>query len=266
MDQLSSMDLLELRVLVTRPEPQGPLLCEQIERYHGKAIYFPVIIIEPPQDKTKLDQGIAKIDQQDWLIFISPQAVYACAEKIHTYWPKFPPKVRVAAVGQGTAQALKTANLPVDLYPADEWNSEGLLASEALSAIEGKKVTLFRGEGGRELLANVLGERGAKVSHVIAYRRSLPRVDVSSFVDLFQDGKIDVIVCSSGEGVQNLHILLVKEIGANLLDMPLVVVSERMKTLAESLGFQRIWVAKNASHGAMLNILAEIRKHLCQIK
>ena len=65
MNYSNCFNLQSLRVLVTRPRPQGQALCEHIEACHGQAIYLPTIDIKPPLDSHAFQQGITHIDQQD---------------------------------------------------------------------------------------------------------------------------------------------------------------------------------------------------------
>jgi uroporphyrinogen-III synthase len=255
-------NLMGLTVMVTRPNPQGELFCEQIRRAGGQAIYFPTIEIRPPTAMAEFLQGIASLDQHDWVIFISPQAVYQSAPAIHQQWPQFPPGVKVAALGNGTAEALQQATLPVDVYPAVDWRSEGLLDEAAFQELAGKKIALIQGESGREFLAATLTVRGAQLTPIIAYRRCLPQVEVSTYINLLQTHQIDIITCTSGEILYNLKVLLDKA-WSDLLSIPIVVVSERMEMLAKQLEFEKTLLAKNASLNAMMEVL---REQVCQMK
>ncbi|MCD6039790.1 MAG: hemD [Gammaproteobacteria bacterium] len=251
-----------LSVMVTRPAPQGEILCAQIRAAGGRPIYFPTIEIRPPQDLMALTHGIATLDQYDWVIFVSPQAVYQSMHIIREYWPQFPRDVRVAALGGGTAEALRQAHLPVDAYPAEDWRSEGLLDDVSFQALAGKKVALICGESGREFLAETLTVRGAHLTNIVAYRRCLPQAEVSEPIGLVRAHNIDIILCTSGEILHNLKILL-KAVWADLRSIPVVVVSERLQMLAKQLEFEKILLAKNASHEAMMLILKD---YICQMK
>jgi uroporphyrinogen-III synthase len=169
-------------------------------------------------------------------------------------------------VGSGTAKALKEAGYLVAAHPELNWSSEGLLDLPEFQTIAGKKIAIVRGEGGRELLEKTLLSRGALVSHVIAYQRVLPEIETCPYVDLFKHRQIDVVVCTSYEGVRHFKILLGTNAWLDIKDIPLIVMSERIKTLAHDLGFQTIWVARHASHDAILELLAQKRNELCQIK
>lgn len=251
-----------LTVLVTRPKPQGELLCDQIRQAGGRAIYFPAIEIKPPADIVTMTKQIAGLNQYDWIVFVSPQAVYQSAPTIRNCWPQFPANVKVAAMGGGTADALRKAHFPVDLHPVDDWRSEGLLEEADFQTLAGKKVALISGDNGREFLAETLAVRGAQLTNIISYQRCLPKADISQPINLLQLHEIDIILCTSGEILVNLKTLLEKA-WAELQFVPIVVVSERMQMLAKQLEFKNVLLAKNASHEAML---ATLRDFVCQMK
>jgi uroporphyrinogen-III synthase len=249
-------DLHGLRILVTRPEPKGSELCSLIERHGGHAIHFPTIVFTPPPGPDLYQQAIHTLGDQDWLIFSSPQSVYTSIPAIRKEWPQFPPQVKFAAVGAGTVAALHEAGYTAAIYPTDPWSAEGLLAMAEFQSVAGNKIAIFRGEGGRGVLDQVLTIRGAQVTPVIAYRRSLPNVTICSYITLLEQQAIDMIISTSGEGVQNLKILLGNAGWPYLRKIPLLVVSERIKILARDLDFQTIWVARNARHDTILEVLA----------
>jgi uroporphyrinogen-III synthase len=251
-------------ILVTRPDPGGAELCERIQAQGDIALHFPTIVFAPPQDVSAFEQSIKQLGQQDWLLFVSPQAVRASVPAIRRAWPQFPESVRFAAVGAGTAKALEQAGYRVNCLPDSEWSSEGLLDSPEFQAIDDQRVAVVRGEGGREILEKILTDRGAVVISVIAYERTKPVVDTSPYLALLRDGKVDVIVCTSFEGVSNLKQLLGDAGWPALKQVPLIVVSERIKALAQDAGFRTIWVASNASHEAILAVVAQRRNELCQ--
>lgn len=256
----------KFHVLVTRPSPAGEELCNLIRQCGGVATHFPTIEFAPPQDLSAYQRAIASLGTQDWLIFISPQAVYSSIPAIRSAWPHFPPKVRLAAIGSGTAKALKEAGYRVATQPTAEWSSESLLDLPEFQEVDGKNITLVRGEGGRDLLAKTFSSRGAKVSHVIAYQRIIPKAAPKLYCDLLKTRKIDAIVCTSFEGVRNFKTLLGTTNWPYIKGIPLIVVSERIKSLAHDLEFQPIWVAHNASNEVILELLLQRENELCQMK
>lgn len=255
---------MSLCILVTRPDPAGSALCQRLQAQGDVGMYLPTIAIEPPRDLALFNSTLDKLGEQDWLIFISPQAVYAAVPAIRQRWPQLAPQTQFAGVGAGTAVALTNAGYTCTSLPKQNWGSEGLLELGFFQTIKDKKITIVRGEGGRDLLEKTLAERGAIVSHLIAYRRAIPTIDINPYLVLLKDHKIDAIVCASFQGVQHLKTMIGDGGWSDLARTPLIVVSERIKALASDLGFQRIWVAANASHQAILEIIAQRRTELCQ--
>ena len=252
-----------ISVLITRPDPAGSELCALIEAEGDHAIKFPTIDFAEPADRDAFQHAIAELGKQDWLIFVSPRAVYESVPTIRRQWPLLPETVKFAAVGAGTAKALYEAGYRA-IYPEREWSSEGLLALPEFQSIDNQHIAIVRGEDGREHLANSLIARGAQVMHVIAYQRVLPKADITSVLALVKAHKIDAIVCTSFDGVRNLKTLFAAD-WPLFSAIPLIVVSERIKMLARDLNFQTIWVARNASHAAILELLAQKRNEICQI-
>lgn len=262
---MQPLPLADLFVMVTRPNPAGAVLCELIEAAGGEAIHFPTIAFIAA-DQAPLQTAIAKLGEQEWLIFISPQAVYASIPAIRRAWSTFPPQVKFAAIGAGTAAALNAAGYAVSAYPNGEWNSEGLLSLPEFQDIHSTKIAIVRGEGGRELLAHTLKERGADVLHVVTYKRIVPPIDVSVYMALLKQHKVNAIVCSSYESVRNLKTMVGAEGWPYIKNVPLLVMSERVKSLAHDLDFQTIWVTPNANNEVITAILVQRRNEICQIQ
>jgi len=254
------MSVLPQGVLVTRPDPEGSILCQRLEDAGIPAFHLQTISFASAPHPDEFAQAIECLGEQDWLIFISPQAVYASLPAIQQRWRAFPETVKIAAIGAGSAQALEKAGYQVDIYPSANWNSEGLLNLPVFKNIKDQHVAIIRGLGGRELLDHMLAERGAHVLPVIAYERLLPQVDMTPYLALLRDARLFAIICASFEGVKNLKSLFGPSVWPTLKQIDLIVVSERIKILAQDLGFQTIWVAQNASPDAILELLAQRRK------
>jgi len=249
------MSLTNLSLLITRPNPAGAELCTLLEQAGAIAIYFPTIEILPPKDLPTFIENVEKLGEQDWIIFISPHAVYESIPAIRRRWPIFPSHVKFAAIGVGTAKALQAAGYQVALTPSQA-DSEGLLATTPFQTIHQQKIAIIRGEGGRTVLAEELTKRGAILTQLIAYQRGLP----SNIEITFNLQQIDAILCHSYESVLNLTRLLVSADQRVLFATPILVPSERIKILAGNLGFQTIWVTNNASHQAFIHLLEQKRK------
>jgi len=244
--------LIGCRVLVTRPEHQAENLVRLINEQGGNAVRFPTIAIVARDNVDEIKATLASLDRFQWLVFISANAV-----TMHHYYlddgkMNQLKSARFAAIGKATAEALKTLGLLVDLVPENGYTSEALLAMPPMQQISGQRFLIVRGEGGREELACVLRGRGAEVDYLDVYKRAIPRIDSSDVLLLLKQGRLDVITITSGEALQNLLTLLGKEYHELLFGIPLVVVSDRIRQIADNMGFKRIVVANNPSDAAIL--------------
>jgi len=237
---------------VTRPAHQAENLSRLIEERAGVAIRFPTLAIVALDDASSIQNTLAHLDKYQWLVFISANAV-----TMHSYYSdgvkieKFKP-VRIAAIGKATAQALALAGLPVDLVPESGYNSEALLAMPQMQQMNDQSCLIVRGEVGREELATTLRSRGANVEYLDVYKRIIPKIDSSQVSLLLAQDKLDVITITSGEALQNLLIMLEEKHHQRLLEVPLVVVSNRIRQIAADMGFKRITVTNCPSDIAIL--------------
>lgn len=259
-------ELANLFVLVTRPDPYGSLLCQQIIAAGGDALHYPTIAFAPPQDAARFMDDVKKLENYEWLIFISPQAVMASSPYLSAVMKD---SVKIACVGEATAELLKQQGFTQIFLPSQEVSSEGLLNLTAFASVKEKSMAIIRGEGGREMIDRVLKERGAKVTTVIAYRRVLP--DVSSalqavFEKRVLQHQINVIIGTSVTAMLNLKLLANEAIWLSLKKIPAIVMSERIKQESLALGYENIEVSETASESALLLFLAKERNRLCQMK
>jgi len=253
---MPTAELQGVTVVVTRPALQSESLCQLIESVGGDVIRFPVLEIADPTDNDTLSSIIDRLQQFDIAIFISPNAVDRGMNLISAHGG-LPSTIKVAAVGKGSAKQLTRHGHKADIFPAHKFNSEALLAMPAMQTVDGKRIVIFRGEGGRELLATTLQQRGAEVEYAECYRRAKPTTDSSELMRRWARNEIDVIVVTSNEGLHNLYDM-VGALGRKwLINTTLLVVSERSVELAQTLGFQQPpLVADQASDES---ILATIR-------
>jgi uroporphyrinogen-III synthase len=248
--------LTGVRVLVTRPQHQAGRLTELIERDGGEAIVFPVIEIADPADTAVLARVIDRIDDFDFAIFISANAATRAMNLLRARRPELPPRLRLAAVGRTSAHELERFHAGPVLVPRGRFDSEALLDLPELRDVQGKRIVIFRGEGGRELLADTLTARGACVEYAECYRRVRPDTDVGPLLARWARGEIDVAVVTSVEGLRNLYDMLGKPGSRWLVKTPLVVVSERVADAARELGFTHAsMVAPAAGDDAVLETL-----------
>lgn len=163
------------------------------------------------------------------------------------------PNIVTIAVGAKTHHRLAEQGINASI--PDRPDSEGLLAMEELNASRSREVIIVKGEGGRELLATELRQRGAQVTEWSCYRRCWPDVDMTPLADLSADR---VFQASSGEVLTRLSELLAGEHSSDLFQSAVIVPSRRVATMASDLGWQRVICAQDASDQAFLDALKQV--------
>jgi len=243
------------RVLVTRPAGQGKGLCHLAEAAGYEAIHLPAIEIHEAEDSGPLQALVDTLDSYDLAVFISVNAVHHGLGFILAYrdWPLM---VKIATVGASSAEALREYGLAADLVPAHRFNSEALLALDELQDMQGRRVVILRGNGGRDKLRETLLARGATVDYIEVYRRVCPEIDPHLMRSLLRPGSLDVITVTSNETLENLFAMAGVGGQALLRALPLIVVSERQVELARRLGFEHpALVAEDAGDASIVDVL-----------
>jgi uroporphyrinogen-III synthase len=251
--------LKDYHILVTRPARQADYLCQLIEQQGGVAVRFPTLQIVGlaaqsdfcPDSQSVATFPLSTLSKQRWLIFISANAVNFALKANGGKIAQFQ-VAQIAAIGQATAKALRSAGLQVSLIPEHGFDSEALLAMPQMQDVMGHDILIIRGQGGRDELASVLRSRGAHVSYWEVYKRVVPDSDSAEVVNLLERGLLGVIIITSFEALRNLVAMLGANYNEKLVAVPLVVISDRISRLAAELGFTRIAVAENPSDEAIL--------------
>lgn len=241
--------------LVTRPAGQGGALAAAIREAGGEAIECPLLDIRPlPVDAARL-AGLLRSSRV--AIFISTNAVTAALSAVREAGLAWPPALRCFAVGAATRDALLRAGLDAATGEGEAMNSEALLAHPALADVNGAGIVIFKGEGGREVLAGELRRRGARLEECVLYRRSLPDGAEGLLSSLLGTHRVNVFLASSGETLGNLLGLLHRmPAGKVPREACFVVPGERVAAEARQCVPARVVTARNASDAAMLEALA----------
>lgn len=256
------MGLEGMSVVLTRPLGQADQLAEAIEAQGGHCIHYPLMEInalDPEHDRLvyqQAQQAILNLDQYQQLIFISTNAVRYGMDWIEQYWPQLPVDIRWLAIGRATGQALQTAGVPCEIS-SDEapMNSEALLQLPGLQNLQGQKLLILRGVGGREYLAEQLRQRGALVDYAECYRRGPVSLPAGELDRLLEEQHNVVLLANSGETLAYLGEALTLPSSRQL---PLVVPGERVVGMAQEQGFSNIVCAGNAGTAAIIQALQQV--------
>jgi uroporphyrinogen-III synthase len=199
---MNSSSLNGRHIVITRPIGQAGKLTGLIKEAGGEVVSFPLIEITPLDNYQAFEEVISRLNEFDWAIFISSNAVQNAMPLVSKL--KLPSNLKFAAIGPNTAAELGKFGIQNTLIPKDRFDSESLLALPEMQAVKNQKVIIFRGVGGREVLADTLKSRGAEVHFAECYQRINPQKDLSTITMLNQQGLLDAIVITSSEAMRHL--------------------------------------------------------------
>ena len=249
-----------LTVLITRPSNQVESMRRAIESEGAKVLSLPLIEIKAlnaAQALQDLKDKILQLDSYQSLIFVSNNAVSFGGEVINNYWPQFPLGVDVIAVGPTTAEAASERFGCEVAQPSNGMTSEDILRLPQLHDVSGQKIGIVRGQGGRELLADTLRERGAIVDYLEAYSRTPIDYTSADFCNRLLEAGVNVLTVSSGESLDRLTHLLVDN-RKKLQQLNLLVPSQRVGRQAENAGYQQVHSASGADPLSFVSALGEL--------
>jgi uroporphyrinogen-III synthase len=245
------MDWPRLHILVTRPQQQAQGLIKALDAKGASVLLFPTLHIKPVDHAQTLRQELKHIQDYDWLFFISPNAVEHGVPLILKNHAIHDLNCQWAAVGAGTKDVLQAYGARDVNYPLDGIGALALLDSLRNYDFANKKCMVFKGDSGNEELETGLRERGALVTDLVCYQRLRTQDNPKPLASALSEERVDLIVITSGDALKALHSLLPKSVEQQLLNITLLVISERIEKIAQSLGFQRIIRAVDASDDAI---------------
>jgi uroporphyrinogen III methyltransferase/synthase len=209
-DQLAWYERLPLfgkRIVITRPEGEGPQSAAILEAMGAEVLLAPTVEIRPISDPGPLDAAIGRLEDFDWLVFTSANGVRFFLRRLEELGRDLRAlgRVRLAAIGPTTAEALAGYHLRADLVP-DSYRSEALAAALGDRAA-GAQILLARADRGRTLLRDELGHM-ADVTQVPVYHNA-DAIDLpESVVERIAAGTVDWITVTSSAIARRLHALL----------------------------------------------------------
>lgn len=245
-------------VLVTRPAHQAQAICQQLADAGFSPVPAPLLDIAPLPLDAVLRQQMLDLDLFDIVISVSANASQFALRHIDEFWPQLPFGQNWLAVGDSSARALRQAGLEV--WVPEQHDSEGLLTAPQLQAVIGKRVLILRGEGGRETLAEVLRERGARVEYANLYQRVPVNYAPAELSALLHQNNIRAVLLTSGEACQQFAKQLSDD--ALLQRLTLIVPSKRVQDVAFAAGARDVLVSDGADDQSLVQRLRQWKETL----
>ena len=263
----SAGPLAGIHVVITRPALQAATFAQRLAVLGGEPLICPAMIIAPPPDDSPLRDALRRLGEFRYALFVSANAV----EAVLTQQVPWPPSLTAIAVGPTTADALVSGHITDVLMPPSRYDSEGVLELPELQHVEGIRIVLFRGEGadgatGRETMSETLEVRGAFVLPVTGYRRMRPTTGAAALLDTWRDGRVDAVVVTSTEVLDNFLDMIGDSGRALLGTTPLFVPHPRIAAHAAARGMTKIVTTEATDAGVLAGLLQHFSKILNQLE
>jgi uroporphyrinogen III methyltransferase/synthase len=208
-DWFEHRPLFGKKILVTRTREHASDLVTRLEEQGAACLEFATINIAPVENYDTLDRELQDIENCDWMIFTSINAVHYFFARLYELnmdvrdlkGPK------IAVVGRTTADMLRNHGIVADLLP-EKFTGEGLAEALVNQGVAGAKILIPRAEKAREILPETLRKAGAEVCVAPVYRNVLPEPDSKNdqsqeVIKGLEDKSIELITFTSSSTVRN---------------------------------------------------------------
>jgi len=133
---MSKKELHQTGVVITRPSHQTGEIKALVNEHQGHPIEFPLLEIKSKSQNEVFQNIVLKLDDYDWAIFISSNAVQFGMPAVKHAFHTLPKSTQFAAIGPSTQKALKLFDVNHVLIPDENFDSEGLLATKEMNDIK----------------------------------------------------------------------------------------------------------------------------------
>ena len=198
-------------VLVPRTKDQAGDMSERLISHGALPIEVPTIAVEPPRSPAQMERAVKGLvdGRYQWVVFTSTNAVRAVWEKFNEFGldARAFAGVKIACVGQATADRVRAFGINPELVPSGEQSSLGLLDEfppydEVFDPVN--RVLLPRADIATETLAEGLRERGWEIEDVTAYRTVRAAPPPAETREMIKSGGFDAVCFTSSSTVRNL--------------------------------------------------------------
>jgi uroporphyrinogen III methyltransferase / synthase len=191
-------------VLVTRASGQASEFSQMLRSRGARVLELPTLEIVPPSSWADLDRSIENLTDFDWLILTSSNGVDGFFERLAAAEldSRALSSIKIAVVGQKTAQSLQKYGIKPDFIPPD-FVADALISHFPIDRTD-LRILFPRVEtGGREVLVGEFTRLGATVVEVAAYQSQCPQQLDPAILSALQRQQVDILTFASSKTVKN---------------------------------------------------------------
>jgi hydroxymethylbilane synthase len=191
--------LAGMRVIVTGTEDLVATVRDEVGRRGGEPVVMPTIRVESPDDPAALERSLVDLERGgfEWVVLTSREGVRA----VEAALARLPDGVRVAAIGDATAAAIRAAGVEPAVVAAES-RGEGMVAALESHIGQGDRVLLPVSSRARRVVEEGLRALGADVIRVDAYRTEVIAEADPAIVALVEKGAIGAVLLASPSAVE----------------------------------------------------------------
>ena len=265
-------------IVVTRPSGQARQLIEVLmssiersgvaKRSLPEIVSLPLLTIVPKADHSLADHIATTLKDADLAIFVSPNAIECVMRLLERDWQEFSKKIiPIGVMGGSSKLALQNHGIGQEKNPTpvlipknnEQWDSEGLW-QELRSLgwdLKKQKIVIFKGEGGREWLADTLVQAGAIVEAISVYTRvPLDLANPAWHVIREMDFSKSLWLLTSSEAVRYLGQVVKDQFPQGLQTASALCPHQNIADAAKVIGFGEVFTTESGDEALIKASLA----------
>ncbi|MFD3158652.1 uroporphyrinogen-III C-methyltransferase [Haloimpatiens sp. FM7330] len=242
-------------IVVTRSRAQNSKLIESLNTLGANVIEFPTIKIEEIVPNLELKQSIKKLQDYTYIVFTSENGVNIFFNKLYElgFDARKIGKSKIAAIGNGTAKALKNYGIRADIIP-ERFVAESLVEELKKVVNSEDKILIPRASEARKYLVNELSKI-CSVTEIKIYNTVKGEGNKEDIINFLDEGKVDYITFTSSSTVKNLVEILGKENLLKLNKVKLVSIGPITSNTIKSFGLKVYKEAYKYTINGVIDIL-----------
>ena len=251
-------------IVITRPSGQARQQIEMLNKAIAQSgssasvnlISLPLLTIVPKDHEPLADHIASALKDADLAIFVSPNAIESVMRLLERNWQDFSKQIIPVGVMGGSSRlalshhgiGLEDSPTPV-FMPQDngQWDSEGLWQELQKLGWDwaAKKIVIFKGDGGREWLADTLKKSGATVDAISTYSRIPLDLDNPAWQSIREmNFSTSLWLLTSSEAVRYLGSVAKDQLSQSLSQATAICPHYNIADAAEAIGFGEVFTTE----------------------
>ena len=191
------------RIVVTGSTTSRGRLAARLRMEGAEVLELSLVRVLPDLDVAAANDVFGEIGSYEWLVFTSANGVYHFFE---AFFERFEDiralgLMRIAVVGEGTGDAVRSFRLKADLTPPRAVAEDLAAALKEEQTLDNIRVLVVTGNRNRDVLVDSLNEERAIVDRLRVYRTELVGLEGSPVAASFREKGADALIFSSSSAV-----------------------------------------------------------------